>query len=280
MKTIFFIISIISIAISTNAQLPNTDIWLVDIVKTNDSISLKSPVNITKREGYDNQPVFSADGKYILYTSIREDKKAHIYKYILKRKKSKQFTFTTTSEYSPAFTPDGESVSVVMVEKDSVQRLWKFPINGGSPSLIMKTIDSIGYYCWITKDSLAMVKTSNPPVLEVANPNTERHKVLAHNVGRCMTTEADRLYYVQKPMDNYYYLYWSGAYVSQIPNEDFALLRTKQPLVFAGVQAKIVVISIYNRKQKTLLDLSAYGIKNITRIAINKDATRMAIVAE
>src|SRR3989304_1572957 len=111
------------------AQLPDTDIWLLDIKDSAEQISFHHPVNITNRKGYDNQPVFSPNGKYILYSSQPDSGCAtDIYKYDLKTKTITQFTKTQTSEYSPTFMPDGKNISVVMVEKDSVQRLWKFPL--------------------------------------------------------------------------------------------------------------------------------------------------------
>ena len=280
MKKRFLLLTLVLITANIFAQLPNTDIWLLDMKITNDTILLKNPVNITHREGYDNQPAFSPDGKFLLFSSIREDKKAHVYKYKLRSRRTKQFTHTATSEYSPTFMPDGQNISVVMVEKDSAQRLWKFPLKGGPPTVIMKDIDSIGYHCWITKDSLAMVMTSNPSVLKLVNVNTQKTKVFAHNVGRCMAVEAIRLYHVQKPMDNFNYLYWNGDYEMQIPSEDFAYMRATLPVIFTGVKSKIMVTVLPTKRNATLLDLSSYGIKNITRIAVNKAGTKMAIVAE
>ena len=66
------------------AQLPNTDIWLLDVKSIGDSIVLSNPSNITNRVGYDNQPTFSPKGDYILYTSIRDEKQSDIFKYDLK----------------------------------------------------------------------------------------------------------------------------------------------------------------------------------------------------
>lgn len=288
MKKAFLFIAIIFIANNVFAQLPNTDIWLLDIVKTNDSISLQNPINITKRIGYDNQPAFSPDGKYILYTSIREDKQADIYNYNLETKKISQFTKTATSEYSPTFMPDGKNISVVMVEPDSSQRLWKFPINGGSPKLVIKSIDSIGYHCWINKDSLALIMITNPPTLEIANVNTGKFSVLAGDVGRCMYSPfAGTLYYIQKKDSTKCYMSFYKSEKNNekpitylLPNEDFAFAKIKVPVVFTGVKAMVYATFPFENKNKIIVDLSSLGIKSITRIAINKEGTKMAIVAE
>ncbi len=288
MKNKTILISLLFITSKIIAQLPNTDIWLLDIKANRDSIVLKNPVNITNRLGYDNQPSFSPDGKYILYTSIHEDKQADIYKYDLITKNISQFTKTATSEYSPTFMPDGKNISVVMIEADSTtQRLWKFPIRGGPPSLIMKDIDSIGYHCWITKDSLALVMITKSPTLEVVNVKTQKYKVLASNVGRCITSVSETLFYVQKKDSTKYYL---SNYMKSIkdreknyyslPNEDYAILLSFQPIYFTGVKSKIMASYPFKNTDKVILDLSNKGIKNITRIAISSDGTKMAIVAE
>ena len=89
-------------------------------------------VKITTFAGYNNQPSFLPDGRSIFYTSIR-DKQADIYRYDIRSGATSQITNTPESEYSPMLMPDGKNISVVRVEADGTQRLWKFPLNGGQP---------------------------------------------------------------------------------------------------------------------------------------------------
>ena len=267
--------------------MPNTDIWLLDIDKSQDSIVLRNPVNITTRSGYDNQPVFSPDGKYLLYTSIREDNQADIYKFDLVSKQTSRLTFTPTSEYSPAFTPDGKSISVVMVEPDSVQRLWKFPIKGGKANLVLNDIDSIGYYRWISKDSLALILITEPLTLEVVNVNSGKTVVVKSNVGRCMIERDGRLYYTQKQSDagilltTYPRSVKEGEEkVQKLKSEDFTFLNSKEPALLNGLKSKIFTLFPNQSVEKSIIDLSGIGIKNISRIAINREGNKLAIVAE
>ena len=284
----FIVYFILFFAITTAcAQLPNTDIWLLDIDKSQDSIVLRNPVNITTRSGYDNQPVFSPDGKYLLYTSIREDNQADIYKFDLVSKQTSRLTFTPTSEYSPAFTPDGKSISVVMVEPDSVQRLWKFPIKGGKANLVLNDIDSIGYYRWISKDSLALILITEPPTLEVVNVNSGNTVVVKSNVGRCMIERDGRLYYTQKQSDagilltTYPRSVKEGEEkVQKLKSEDFTFLNSKEPALLNGLKSKIFTLFPNQSVEKSIIDLSGIGIKNISRIAINREGNKLAIVAE
>src|SRR5205085_12344672 len=115
-----------------------SDIFLID-VKTKRSGELKfgEPNKITNFAGYNNQPFFMPNGHSILYTSIR-NKQADIYAYDIGSGATTQVTNTPESEYSPTLMPDGKNISVVRVEADGTQRLWKFPLIDGQPSLILE----------------------------------------------------------------------------------------------------------------------------------------------
>src|ERR1051325_1600827 len=168
------------------SQLPDTDIWLLKMKKKDTVFALSDAVNITNRAGYDNQPAFSPEGTYILYTSIRDDGQADIYKYDLKAKAITAFCNTPESEYSPTFTPDKKFISTVRVEKDSAQRLWKFPLGGGPPELVMKNVDSIGYHCWINNDTVVMFILTDPFTLQLANVQTQQTTVVSDSIGKSL----------------------------------------------------------------------------------------------
>ena len=100
----------LGIARPVHAQTPpSTDIYLVTL--SEDGVSAPAPV--TNRDGYDNQPHFTADGSSILYTSRWGDQ-TEIYRYNLAQKMSAKVTDTPESEYSqhpyrtdPAFPSSG-----------------------------------------------------------------------------------------------------------------------------------------------------------------------------
>ncbi len=94
---------------------PATDIYLAELRVSHGRASVGAPVNVTGRPGYDNQPMFLPDGRAFLYTSIREDSQADIYRYDIARATSSRVTATRESEYSPTPLPDGTGFSVVRV---------------------------------------------------------------------------------------------------------------------------------------------------------------------
>jgi dipeptidyl aminopeptidase/acylaminoacyl peptidase len=198
--------------IVTFAQLPETEIWLFDIETRNDSILILNGQNITQADGYDSQPFFSADNHLLYYTSARKSKQTDIYTYDLLSGITTRFTNTPVSEYSPMITPDGQFLSVVMVEKDSTQRVWKYPLAGGEAQLVLPNIDSVGYYRWINSDSLALVLISDPLSLVTTHSTTQKIRLLTYDIGRTMQLSVDgTLLYMGYQGHDEYSLYSSNV---------------------------------------------------------------------
>src|SRR5206468_2458099 len=143
-------------------------------------------VNITQREGYDNQPYFLPHSPHLFYTSIAKNQ-ADIYRYNLKTGKSAAFTNTPESEYSTGLTPDGKFISVVRVEADQkTQRLWEFPLNGGPPRLVLTNIKPVGYYLWLSTNTLVAFILGEPNTLQQIDRSSETTKLIAKDIGRCL----------------------------------------------------------------------------------------------
>jgi dipeptidyl aminopeptidase/acylaminoacyl peptidase len=266
------------------AQLPESDIWLLDIKDSSGIISLVNPVNITNRKGYDNQPAFSPDGKYILYSSVAEGtQQTDILKYDLATKTSTPFIQTPTSEYSPTFMPDGKNISVVMVEKDSTQRLWKFPIAGGAPSCIMPNIKEVGYHTWINKDSVALFILTKPSfTIQLVNVATQKATVIADSVGRCMRMKDRVLWYTTKSgivinVFEYHPKAKAPLWKGEIESEDYCFYKkdiwscSENSIVSGYMNSKLGAVEVAN--------LEAYGIKRITRITLSPDGKKIAVVS-
>ena len=266
-------------------QLPNCDIWLLDIKDSAGNISFSNPVNITHRKGYDNQPAFSPDGKYILYSSQKDSAgQTDIYKYDIASGTTTQFTHTATSEYSPTFMLDGKNISVVMVEKDSAQRVWKFPIAGGEPSCIMKNVDSVGYHCWINRDSMAVFILTRPSfTLQLANINIQKTKVIADSIGRCMRMRDGALWFTTKAG------HFNSLYEYNLRSKKITLkgVIESEDYCFYGksdlwsCSDNTIVAGYMNNKAGAdeLANLESYGITKIARITLSPDRKQIAVVS-
>src|SRR5688572_22487744 len=142
MKKLLLLLCVVGQPLAQNTP-PSTDIFLVSITGAVNQIRLGLPENITNREGYDNQPMFLNDGDSILYTSIRKGGPTDIYRYDIATRADRQVTDTPEGEYSATVMPGGRMFSVIRVEADSTQRLWRFPIAGGVPSLVLEKIKPV-----------------------------------------------------------------------------------------------------------------------------------------
>src|SRR5205814_8188927 len=95
-------------------------------------------------------------------------------------------TTTPESEYSPSITPDGAGISVVRVERDSTQRLWRFPVDGGPPAVLLEKIKPVGYYAWLDSSTVALYVLGTPDTLEIADIRTRTARVVTTDIGRSL----------------------------------------------------------------------------------------------
>jgi len=265
-----------------------SDIFLVDLSTHNEQLKLGQPVRITDWNGYNNQPAFLPDGKTLFYTSIRNDKQADIYQYDLKSRKTTQVTATAESEFSPTLTPDGHFISVVRVEADGTQRLWKFPLGGGKPSLVLEKIKPVGYHTWIDQNTLALFVLGRPNTLQIVELTGERATIIADNIGRATRRipGQNRLSYVHRVSDQDWLIktYDLGTHqiatlIKTLPgSEEYAW--TPSGILLAAKDSRLFACKPeVDKDWRQIADFASAGLKGITRIAINKDGQRLAIVA-
>ncbi len=268
--------------------LPATDIFLIQVVPGKGDLTLGDIKNITHRDGYDNQPSFLADGKHILYTSIREDNQADIYQYSIENDTTTRLTNTTESEYSPTVMHDGTHFSVVRVEKDSTQRLWKFNLDGTNPQLVLKGIKPVGYHCWLDSQWVALFVLGDPNLLVLTDIRNEKPITIANNIGRALhpVPGANGMSFVEKLTDSTWYIKafdfetkYSAMIIRTLPDkEDFAWLPDGTLLMGSGSTLYKFNVQSDTAWQK-LADFSEQGITSITRIAVSPDGSSIAIVA-
>jgi dipeptidyl aminopeptidase/acylaminoacyl peptidase len=275
---------------SPAATPPPSDIFLIDVNPRAKDSPVGPPKKITDYAGYNNQPFFMPDGQSVLYTSIRNGQ-ADIYRYDVKSEQTTQVTRTPESEYSPTLMPDGKNISVVRVETDGkTQRLWKFPLAGGPPSLILENVQPVGYHHWIDDHTLALFVlggSGKPNTLQIADTLTGKSEIVAENPGRILRKVPNRnqFSFVHKISDQHWEIKaydlrsrTIASLIETLPgSEDYAwmpdgkLLMAKDAKLFA-------VLPLTGKTWAEAADLSTAGLRRITRIAVNKNGHRIAIV--
>jgi hypothetical protein len=275
---------------------PASDIYIVDLktkhnYKTHaDEITLGDPKKITDFVGYNNQPYFMPDGKSILYTSIR-DKQADIYRYDIQTGATTRVTNTPESEYSPTLMPDRKNISVVRVESDGTQRLWKFPLDGGAPSLIVEEIKPVGYHLWIDDHTLALFilgGAGKPNFLELYDLSTRKSEFITENPGRVLgrVPNQEKFSFVQKITPDHWEIKafdlrmrTSASLIRTLPGvEDYAWLPAG--LLLMGKESKLFIVRpLEGKSWNQLEDFTVPGLQGISRLAVSLKGDRLAIVA-
>lgn len=165
---------------------PSTDIVVFDVYPHREHVHVGSVVSVTDREGYDNQPFF-VDEDRLLFSSIREDDQADVYRFDLVTEDLEQVTSTPESEYSPHLTPDGGAISVVRVALDGVgQSLYRMALDGEEATDLLPGLDDIGYHAWAGPDRVALFRVGEPSSLYLATPSTGEVRHIADHVGRSL----------------------------------------------------------------------------------------------
>lgn len=163
---------------------PDTEIFLAPFSARGATLVGRA-TNMTNSPGYDNQPSFTPDGRSIVFTSIRGGgTQTDIYRYDIAPGTVTRVTNTPEGEYSPTVTPDGAHISVVRVEADSTQRLWRFALDGTQPELVLAGVRPVGYHAWADDHTLALFVLGQPATLRVADTRTGQSEVLVGGIGR------------------------------------------------------------------------------------------------
>jgi len=286
-KTLIFFFFIFGVA--ANAQLPNSNMYLFTLTKGGGKYTLKSPQFLTafNINGYNNQPAFLSDDEIYFTTNYYEEDQTEIAKFDIFEESLTRITYTDESEYSPLPVPHKDEFSCVRAETDGkTQTLSVYPLDGiGYAKRFMNNTNNIGYHNWIDDKTVALFLVGPPDhSLAIADAKSERRKIILDKIGRSLKVDRnEQLYFVHKMSDKDWYIksYDRNTSKSKVivktlqGSEDFELMNDGSIIMASGS-----VVYHYNPKNNTdwkpILDLTDYGIENISRIAARKN--RLVIV--
>ena len=283
-KYLLLLPMVVSIA---KGQLPETDIFIVDMKNENGKLTFSTPANITHRKGYDNQPYFMPDGKSLLFVAVPDTTQADIFRYDFSTKKISAVTNTKESEYSPMLSPDWKEITVVRVDTDGAQRMYSFPLSDNAKAKQIQGTDSIGYYCWMNDSSLAMFILGNSMTLQTLNPKNAARNLVASDIGRCMKLSGDKkkLFFVIKQNEDEWSVFSldiatgeKKKIISALKgSEDFSLLPDESFLM--GSKGKLYqYIPSKGETWNEVADFSGV-LGDFYRISVDAKGNRIAMVA-
>ncbi len=164
------------------AQEPS-EIIVFDLSESDGLITLSNPVNVSSNQGYDNQPAFSEDGAFLLFSSERNGQ-TDIAQYNLQEKYRTWVTDTPDSEYSPAPYPrKKKNFTCVRLNQDGTQLLYKYSYKNKEPEVIIPGI-RVGYYHWFTDKILVSFVIGEIETLQVSNLRYKIRYPIERNPGR------------------------------------------------------------------------------------------------
>jgi hypothetical protein len=272
----------------TSPPAPSSDVFLVPLAGSGATLVAGAPRNITSREGYDNQPAFSRDGRSVFYTATLEDAQADIYRYDIAGGTRARVTRTAPeSEYSAFPTRNGTGLYVIRVEADSTQRIWEVPLDGGAGRVVFPDTKPVGYFAQPTDSTWVMFVLGTPVTMHMGYNGRGRTEVVGRSIGRSLhripgTSVAS---VVQKGSTPWQLMEFNPTTKTFTPlvtlpagSEDVAW--TDGSTVLIGSGSKLLRWTRGSSGWTELADYSGAGLRNITRLAVSPDATMLALVAD
>lgn len=285
---------------------PGTDIFLVEFSEPTTAPAVR---RLTDRIGYDNQPAFLPDGARLAYTSISSTpsesgealSQADILSVDLETGAKVALTETPESEYSPTPIPGEEAISVIRVEADGAQRLWRFPLdttNGGEPALLLPDIAPVGYHAW-SPDAQELVlfvlgevgedgEATTPMTLQRATRGPGEGRIVGEDPGRSFHRIPGReaWSFVDKRTDDEWWISSLSFDSDQIApivrtldqREDYAW--SPDGSIWMGSGSRLFQWTAETGRWQEAIDLASHGVRNITRIAFDSEGRRLAVVGE
>ncbi|MGM5470878.1 TolB family protein [Flavobacteriaceae bacterium LMO-SS05] len=265
----------------------NTEVFLFDLNQENGAFQLSNFKNISNSEGYDNQPSF-LDDNTILYAGTRNGQ-TDIVNYTISSGEKHWICETEGSEYSPLKIPNQNAISAIQLDKNGTQVLRTYNLDNGESEVLVDDI-IIGYHVWYSENRLlssvledeglslysADFKMKENRKLE-AKVGRSLHNIPNSNLASFISKEKDSIWSI-KSMDPF-----SGDIefiINTLPKSE-DMCWTPNGTIF---MAKDSVLFKFNPKRDKdwvkITSLNTIGIKNITRLAVNPNGTKLALVGE
>jgi len=278
------------------AGAPDTDIYLSRISVRDGVVIVQPPLNLTVRDGYDNQPSFDARGRTLFYsrqapnallTNAERDVQTDIWSYALDGSRHVPVTVTAESEYSAQVTTDGSAITVVRVERDSAQHLWRMPLTAdGKAERLVGAVKPVGYYAWVGSQ-VVMFVLGSPATLQLMDTVSGRIDTIARDIGRGVkrVPGTNRVTFVQKAGAQWYIdeLNLATKVVQRLTPtlpgaEEYAWVDSTTMIAGTGI-----TLHSWTRGASTWTqsaDFSFAPLTKVSRVTVDPTGTWLAFVAE
>lgn len=267
-----------------------TEIYLFDLQEKDGQITISNPVNISKNEGYDNQPSFTEDGSAILFTSFR-DGQSDISKYYIEENYRVWITDTKESEFSPHVIPGKKKYfTCVRLNEDGGQFLYKYAYKKKLPELLIPEL-KIGYYLWLNEKSILSFVIGDIETLQVSNFKFKIRYPIQSNIGRSihkipnsgglgtnlvsfisLNHEVPEIYSIDPQTSD-------SKYITDVHEGSQDLTWTNNGTILMGNEAQIYQFHPGKDEKWQSINIDAeIPIQGISRLVISPDGSKLAVV--
>ncbi|WP_197026341.1 nuclear transport factor 2 family protein [Polaribacter sp. Hel_I_88] len=284
MKKLLLLFLLVS---STIVCQTNTAIYVFDIEQHNETYQLTNQKKISNSQGYNSQPFFY-DDEQITFASTHYNF-TDIVLYNLQND-SKRFISNTENggEYSPQRIPNSNTISAVRLDADGLQRFYEYDFTSGKDKEIIADL-KVAYPNWFDKNTLLAVSIVNDSLeLFISDIKKKTSVSMTKNVGRSVhrIPNSDLMSFISKENKSSWVLKSINPKTQEIKtitglgkSEDITWLPNGTLLISNEN-------SIYKFNPKKDKNPSLFfrfmdeNINNISRMAVNDDGSKIAIVAE
>ncbi len=285
-----FLLGVALLSSPLQAQgVPDTDIFVAPLSMTGAQMTIGTPVNVTHRPGYDNQPWFLPDGRSMLYVA-RLDRQTDVFRYDFASLRSVRITNTPESEYSPTLDSTGRVMLVIRVERDSSQHLWEFSAAGMPLRRAPGDVAHVGYYVVANDHTLALFLADSVRSVVLSDTRTG----IVTPVARSLAGATPRLIPGEQAISFAQQVGRDTVMLKRLNLRTHAITPIVRAISIAGhhtwtthgtlLMARGSILYEYDPKRggdwQPVHDFAAVGMHNITRIALSDAGDRIALVAE
>lgn len=298
LSAFFFVVMFCSVSNAQSAsepaklELPECDIFLFEFAELKAAIEIKNGRNVTARKGYDNQPWFTTDSKSFLFSANHASDRTDVFEYFIDSGETKQVTDSPTQEYSPQISADNKTVSFVTDGETANQSIWSVGRDGKASKWLLEHLgerEPVGYYSWNRETGYILFWSRYGYCMKL----THQSKKMSHYVtGNAVPSSP----YVIPGTNKFSFVHQQGngeVWIKEFDPETRAI----RPLTTVagsknrnyGWTADGSIIMCENDKLhrwhpdskegwQEVADLSRFGIKNASRVAVSGDGKHLAIV--
>ena len=263
----------------------DTEVYLFDYSNSKPLPILTNPKNISNNPGYDNQPSFSKNGKFIYFSSTRNGQ-TDILRFDIKNDKKKWISKTIGGEYSPQEISKNH-LSAVRLDPNGKQLLYSYKIFRNHSKVLVEN-KKIGYYAWINSKELLCFVLGEPNSLQLINLKSNESILVDEIIGRSVhkIPNSKLMSYISKKTD-----LWSINSFDPVNKETSTIISTVEGsedltwtnngvILMSDGNSLFSFHSGYDKDWKFIIDFKEFDLTNISRISLDRENNYIAIVAE